>query len=82
MDRQTLEQRLVRAEERVASGEAHLAKQKRLIEDLIADGHTVAAASARQLLVVLEESQVLHVIDRDRIVGELAAMEHADGDGR
>jgi hypothetical protein len=75
MDRQVLRQHLVQAEARVASGEAHLARQKRVVDELTADGHPVAASSARGLLAVLEESQLLHVADRDRLANELGSKE-------
>ena len=74
MDRQVLTRHLLQAEAHVASGGEHLARQKRLIDELTADGHPVAASSARGLLAILEESQLLHVADRDRLANELSSM--------
>ena len=69
MDRQTLERHLALAEGHVLEGERHLASQRRILADLERDGHKTT--KARQLLAMLEETQKMHVEDRDRLTREL-----------
>jgi hypothetical protein len=61
-----------KAEEHVAQGERHIARQREIIAELEHDGHDVAAAAARDLLRQFEELQGLHIAHRDRLKDELA----------
>ena len=70
MDREVLRAHLAQAEDNVTLGEQHIAKQRALIEKLEGDGHDTV--KARELLAVFEETQVLHVADRDRLLRELS----------
>jgi len=60
---------LAQAERHVAQGELHLIRQREIIDELERGGHDTA--SARDLLLKLEETQALHIADRDRIRAEL-----------
>lgn len=70
MDRALVAEHLRHARDRVAEGERHIREQQQRIASLERDGHELALA--RQLLETLEETQVLHVQDRDRLINELA----------
>jgi hypothetical protein len=70
MNRAALWAHLVDAEEAVEQGERHLSRQRRLIASLERNGHDPGAAYA--LLATFEDSQALHVFDRDRLRRELA----------
>ena len=70
MNRAALWAHLVQAEKAVEQGERHLARQRRLIASLERDGHDAKAAYA--LLATFENSQALHVFDRDRLRREWA----------
>jgi hypothetical protein len=65
MDRAMLQKRLAEAERRVAEGEALLARQRALIRKLERDGH--GSRAARVFLRSLEETQALHLANRDRV---------------
>ena len=69
MDETMLRRHLARAERHVAEGEVHLARQRELIRKLERDGH--GSRAARRFLRSLEETQALHVADRDRVRAEL-----------
>ncbi len=69
MDRATLEQMLVQAEQHVALGECHIARQLELIAELERDGHD--STKAKELLAVFLETQALHFGDRDRLMERL-----------
>jgi hypothetical protein len=71
MDRAILLEHLREAEEHVARGAVHVAKQRRIIGELSADGHDTTRA--RSLLTVMEEVQRAHIKDRDRLLETLAA---------
>lgn len=68
MERLT-QRRLGSAEKLVAEGAAHVARQKRLIEQLDHAGHS--AASARALLKEFEHTQARHIADFERLSREL-----------
>ena len=70
MNRAVLWAHLVKAEDAAEQGERQLSRQRRLIASLERDGHDAKAAYA--LLATLEESQALHVFDRDRLQREWA----------
>ena len=69
MDREFLEKALVQAERHVTHGEATLARQRATLAALERNGHNVALA--KECLYVFEESQRLHVADRDRFREDL-----------
>ena len=56
----------------VALGEAHIARQREILANLTRDGQTEAAGRAAELLAQFEQTQTLHVSDRDRLRLELA----------
>ena len=62
-------QHLQEAERHVEQGRQHLRKQCELIEQLEQDGHD--SSSARDLLHALEQTQMMHIADRDRIREQL-----------
>ena len=63
-------QHLEEAERHVERGKQHLRKQCELIDQLKRDGHDSSSATA--LLHTLEQSQMMHIADRDRIRERLA----------
>ena len=67
--RKTLERHFTQAEQVVAQGIEHIGMQKKLITELIRDGHDAAAAT--DLLNTLQQSQKLHVEYLDRLRLEL-----------
>ncbi len=71
VDRAMVERHLAQAERHVAEGERHIARQRQIVVELESDGHDLEAA--RDLLAQFETMQAMHVADRDRLRGELAA---------
>ena len=69
MDKETVMNHLAQAEDHVALGERHLADQRALIAELTRDGHDIS--QAKELLATFEQTQLLHVEDRDRLRKEL-----------
>ena len=69
MDRALLLQHLAEAERHVAEGERHLAKQEALIAELGRGGHDTE--EARTILDTWQETQLLHLHGRDRLLKEL-----------
>ena len=57
------------AEQHVADGVRHIARQRELIAELRRDRHDTWAAE--NLLKLFEETQALHVADRDRLSAQL-----------
>jgi hypothetical protein len=72
MDKATLAQRLIQAEENVARGELCLRRQRRTIELLEQGLSQGAAASAKALLEDFETLQNRLIADRDRLERLLA----------
>jgi hypothetical protein len=70
MDRDMLKQHLRDAEERLARGLQHIARQKEIISGLDLEGPDLAAA--QELLATLEEMQKVHTADRDEIERKLS----------
>ena len=70
-NRQMIEEQLAQAERHVTQGEDHIRRQKQVVRELELDGHAETAAKAHRLLEQFEELQLLHVIGRDRLRGEL-----------
>ncbi len=71
MKRAMLEFHLEKAERHVATGERNLASQRRMVTMLRFRGESLV--SAETLLRTFEQTQRLHVADRNRISAELAA---------
>lgn len=76
-----IERRLAEAEDHVAVGEKHIARQKDIVAELERDGHAEAAQTARDLLATFEITQKAHIDDRDRLRAELAASQEASRSG-
>jgi hypothetical protein len=71
MDRSTLLEHLAQARRHVAAGKRLIARQRELVAELERDGHD--SSTAKQLLRIFEETQKLHVADRDRLEREFPA---------
>jgi hypothetical protein len=71
MDRQMLREHLQLAEKHVDEGEQHLRDQRRIVDELERDGHAKSAEKARELLATMEQTQALHLADRDRLRAQL-----------
>ena len=56
-------------EEQVVQGDRHIARQRDIVELLSRGGYDTA--DARALLQEFEESQAMHLADRDRLRAEL-----------
>ena len=67
--RDRMRQHLEEAERHVEQGRQHLRKQCEVIDRLQRDGHD--PSSARKLLHALEQTQIMHIADRDRIREQL-----------
>jgi hypothetical protein len=72
MDRAMIEEHLRQAEEHIALGEQHIARQREILAELQRDGHDTA--QAEELLATFEETQRMHIADRDRIQDELQSL--------
>lgn len=71
MDRTVLRRHLAQAQRHVEEGETHLARQRELVRKLERGGH--GSRAARRFLRSLEETQALHVADRDRARTQLGS---------
>jgi len=69
MDLTLIEAHLAVAEEHIAQGERHVARQRELVGLLCRGGYDTTAA--RALLQTFEQSQAMHLADRDRLRKEL-----------
>jgi hypothetical protein len=69
MDRATIVRHLAEAERRVAFGEKNIANRRRVLENLLRDGHDTA--EAERLLQGFLDSQDLLIEDRNRLRSEL-----------
>ena len=69
MDPALISDHLAAAEGHVAEGLAHLNHQRSIIAELERDGHD--ATLARELLATLEETQAMHIVNRDQLAEEL-----------
>ena len=72
MDRGLIVNLLKAAEEHVANDEQQVADQRDLVSTLERTGHT--ATSAIALLTKMEQTQLQHITDRDRLRAELTAL--------
>ena len=63
-----IEKHLAQAEQHVADGERHITRQRQIIAELERDRHD--AGSAKELLTIFEETQAIHIADRDRLKEE------------
>jgi hypothetical protein len=70
VNRELLEENLRLAETHVALGEQHLLRQRELIVELEKGGHDTSLAQS--LLQTFEQSQTMHLADRERLRRELA----------
>jgi hypothetical protein len=70
MDKAMIRDHLALAEEHVALGLTHIAKQHEIIADLERTGGDTAMAL--EVLKTFESMQAAHVADRDRLAKELA----------
>jgi hypothetical protein len=70
MDREMLEDHLALAEQHITEGEMRLTRQRELVSRLESRG--LEAIEARRLLDNFEETQAMHVADRDRILRKLS----------
>lgn len=75
MDRALILGYLQAAEEHVANGERQIARHSELISTLERAGHDTTSATA--LLRELEQTQIQHVAERDRLRAELAVLSAA-----
>ena len=73
MERATLENDLSRAEAHVANGQKRIAQQHEIIAELDREGHD--SVPAKELLATFENTQAMHVANRDRIAGKLATLD-------
>jgi hypothetical protein len=69
MEREMLQHHLKLAEEHVAQGMQHIAKQREIIAKLEMAGQD--ATTAKELLKTFEASQSQHLADRERLSTEL-----------
>ena len=60
---------LKEAEQHVQNGEELLKRQRVLVDELDRDGHDTS--TAREVLRTLEQSQSMHIADRDRVLEEV-----------
>lgn len=72
MDRATLERHLAEAERHVALGEKNIANQRRVLENLLRDGHDTA--EAERLLQGFLDVQDLQIADRNRLRSALEGL--------
>jgi hypothetical protein len=74
ISRARLLEALYYAQRHIATGAGHIEKQRAFVERLEAFGHgnSTTAATARALLVTMEQAQLGHIADRKRI-GRLLA---------
>lgn len=73
MDRGMLERHLQQAEEHVALGRKHIARQLEIVAQLEGSGRD--ASMARALLATFQSTQETHEADRNRLKQELAALD-------
>jgi hypothetical protein len=66
MDRPMIERHLAQADQHVALGQQHIARQRQIVEELAGHGRTIEE-EAIKLLRTLEDMQLMHVTDRDRL---------------
>jgi hypothetical protein len=80
MDRAMIEKHLAQAEQHVADGERHITRQRQIIAELERDDHD--AGSAKELLTIFEETQAIHIADRDRLKEEARIADQRSGPPR
>jgi hypothetical protein len=73
VDQGALQQHLAQAERHIARGVVHLARQRELIAELDRAGHDTE--EARAILDTLMETQVLHLHDRELLLGLVSQRE-------
>jgi hypothetical protein len=70
MDREMTLKNLAEAEDHAVLGERHLSQQRALVERLTRNGNEAGEAGA--LLATLQDTQLLHIQHRDRLIKELS----------
>ena len=73
MKRETLARLLARAEELIAIGQQHIARQNEIMAESRQAGR--GDVTAKALLVLLEEVQARHIEARDRFAREITALD-------
>ena len=71
-DRSAISDFLVMADSHIADGERHIADQQRILANLEKRGASEIVVQARQLLVAMESSQLLHIKHREQLRKQLA----------
>ena len=71
MDPAAIQHHLTQAERHAAEGRQLVARQEALIAELDRDGHD--ATGARKVLEILQDTQMLHEADVQRLIEELQA---------
>ena len=77
MDRALIIRSLQAAEKHVADDEQQVADQRDLVSTLERTGHTATSASV--LLRKMEQTQLQHLADRERLRAELTALSAGEG---
>jgi len=70
MNRATLREQLAEVKRHIADGYKNLARQRAELSKLSRDGDREGAERGVRLLMQMEETQALHLADRDRLVKE------------
>ena len=65
VNRETLQQRLAKAEEQVELGAHNVVRQREIVAQLERDGFDTVGA--RMLLIEFEEAQTAYIAERDRL---------------
>lgn len=73
MDRAKLPEQLRRADRQIADGYAHIERQRRIVGQLSSDGRDKMAIAAAEILAAFEEALTAHIVDRERILKDLAS---------
>jgi hypothetical protein len=74
VNKNMLEYRLRQAERRVFEGYAHIARQRKVLAELIQTGQTGAVKHSSEILAQSEDMQASHIADRGRWSEELSAL--------
>jgi hypothetical protein len=72
MDEVMIRDHLALAEQHVAQGERHIAEQRARIDELERSG--ADTTTAKEVLSVFQQTQTMHLADRERLRGELEQM--------
>jgi Spy/CpxP family protein refolding chaperone len=72
VDRETLLQRLAKAEDQVELGARNVTRQREIVAQLERDGFDTVGA--RALLIEFEEAQTAYIAERDRLRREVESL--------